>query len=104
MSHSVEYVVVLAEDVRKRHRHETDRGKVTHFTVQLEMLVGDHWLPVLRYDCAHGFSHRDAYNRQGQQTKTALDLGFAHALTFADWDINENWETYCDKFMKGLTP
>lgn len=104
MSQTVEYVVILADGVRKRHHHETYRGTVTAFVVQLEMLVGDAWLPVLRYDCAHGFSHRDAYNRHGQQTKTDVALSFAHALTFADWDINENWETYCNKFMKGLTP
>jgi hypothetical protein len=36
-----EYVIPLGEDARKRHYHESEKGKVTAFTVQLEVLVGD---------------------------------------------------------------
>jgi len=104
MGKTVEYVVVLDEGIRKRHRHEIERKQVASFVVQLEVLTGPNWSPVVRYDCAHGFCHRDAYNRRGRQTKSAVALGFTHALTFADWDINEHWETYCDRFMKGRTP
>ena len=32
---ATEYVIPLAERVRKRHRHEADKGKVTSFAVQL---------------------------------------------------------------------
>ena len=104
MRKTVEYVVVLADGIRKRHRHEIERGQVDTFAVQLEMLIGQKWTPVVRYDCSHEFCHRDAYNGQGQQTKSEVALGFAHTLTFADWDINENWEPYCDTFVKGKTP
>ena len=34
--------------------------------------------------------------------KTALHLSFESALTFGDWDINENWERYKEQFLKGV--
>lgn len=37
----VEYVIPLGENARKRHYHETDKGKVIGFAVQLEVLVDD---------------------------------------------------------------
>jgi hypothetical protein len=97
----VEYLVLLEEGVRKRHRHETDRGRVISFVVQLELLVGNAWQVVVRYDCAHGFCHQDRYDSKGNQTKTRLDLQFDNALTYADWDMNENWEGHCQSFLGG---
>ena len=49
-----EYVMPLGENARKRHRHETDKGKVTGFAVQLEVFTEDQWKVVLRYDSAYG--------------------------------------------------
>jgi hypothetical protein len=34
-----EYVIPLGEDARKRHYHESDKGKVIGFAVQLEVFV-----------------------------------------------------------------
>ena len=34
-----EYVIPLGENARKRHYHETDRGKVIGFVVQLEVFA-----------------------------------------------------------------
>ena len=50
MKKTVEYVVVLADGVRKRHRHEMERDQILTFVVQLEMLIGQSWLPVVRYE------------------------------------------------------
>ena len=38
---ATEYVVPLGERVRKRHRHEANKGKVTSFAVQLEVFAED---------------------------------------------------------------
>ena len=38
---------------------------------------------------------------KGNRTKEALNLHFESALTYGDWDINENWQQYRDKFLKG---
>jgi hypothetical protein len=41
---------MLSDADRKRHEHITDRGKVLEFVVQYEILIGDKWMPVVRYD------------------------------------------------------
>ena len=34
-----EYVIPLGDNARKRHYHEADKGKVTGFAVQMEVLL-----------------------------------------------------------------
>jgi hypothetical protein len=96
-----EYVLPLSHGVRKRHHHETRKGAVISFSVQLEVIVEGKWRPVIRYNSAHGFAHKDTYNRDGKCTKTDLHLYLDEALTIADEDIKNNWETYRDQFFKG---
>ncbi len=90
----VEYTTLFDEGVRKRHFHERRSKKVIRFCVQLEVLIGSDWKVVVRYDCAHGFSHIDQYWQSGQKKKIGLDLEFDKALVLADWDIKTNWEKY----------
>jgi hypothetical protein len=96
-----EYVWALGENARKRHYHEAGRGEVRVFTVQLEVFLEGKWQPVVRYDSAHGFAHRDRYFLDGRSTKTNLDIDFKEALTFADEDIRDNWQAYRDRFLRG---
>ncbi|MBI3990279.1 MAG: hypothetical protein HY347_11765 [candidate division NC10 bacterium] len=57
------YLIRLGEGARKRHDHKTEKGQVVAFMVQLEVEVEEGvWRPVLRYDCAHDFAHKDRYN------------------------------------------
>ena len=73
--------------------------------VQLEIEVeGDVWRSVLRYDCTHDFAHRDRYNLQGEQSKEDLSLSYPEALDLADKDINDNWELYKERFLRGMFP
>jgi len=102
MARDVEFVVILDDGVRKRHCHKTEKGKVVFFAVQLEVRVKGEWKTVIRYDCSHRFSHVDKYDAEGNKAKTTLDLGFESALTFGDWDINENWLKYKQEFLEGL--
>ena len=98
------YTRALGENVRKRHSHRTERGKVVEFAVQLEVKMDNEWKPVLRYDCAHDFSHIDRYNSRGGQRKEDLRLPYAEALTLADEDINVNWQGYTERFLRGDFP
>jgi len=99
-----EYLLPLGNDARKRHRHETHKGNVVAFMVQLEVLHDGVWKTALRYDSAHGFSHLDRYNLNGEQSKESLDWAFEETLTYADVDINEHWEKYKASFLKGQFP
>ena len=98
------YTRSLGEHARKRHVHKTERGTVVDFVVQLEVNVGGIWQPVIRYDCAHDFSHIDRYNIHGEQEKETLQLSYAESLTLADDDIDLNWETYKTRFLEGQFP
>lgn len=103
MAKTVDFVVVIEDGVRKRHYHEADGGKIKDFVVQLEVKVRDDWKVVIRYDCAHDFSHVDKYDLNGMQTKEPLGLNFESALTYAEWDINKNWLHYKMEYFKGVS-
>ena len=99
-----EYLIMFDLDVRKRHYHKAEAGKITVFMVQLEIRMNDMWREVIRYDCAHNFTHKDCYNINGKQRKITLYLDYEEALTMADDDLNENWEYYKKRFLRGEFP
>lgn len=103
MTKTVDFVVIFENGIRKRHYHETEKGKVIYFSVQLEIEVKGEWKVAVRYDCSHGFSHIDKYDIKGKQIKKILNLSFESALTYGDWDINKNWAKYKDEFLKGVS-
>jgi NH3-dependent NAD+ synthetase len=73
--------------------------------VQLEVEVEEgNWKPVIRYDCAHDFAHRDRYHVKGVQDKQEIALGYAESLDLADKDINYNWDIYQQRFLRGEFP
>ena len=99
---TVRFVYLLTLNDRKRHQHVIDRGRVIQFVVQYETFVEGEWRPVIRYDTAHEFPHVDRIRPDGTVEKAALltnDLG--EALTFADQDIDENWERYKEAYLTG---
>jgi hypothetical protein len=58
----------LAVGQSLRYRFSTNRGRVTVFTVQLEVydVNASEWRPVVRYDNAHGAPHRDILDWSGR--------------------------------------
>lgn len=95
------YIRDLGEDARKRHCHRLKKGKVTYFSVQLEVEIKGKWKPVIRYDCSHNYIHIDRYNIKGKKIKKDINLTYEESLTLADEDININWELYKENFLKG---
>ena len=96
-----EYVMPLGLDGRRRVRHAKVRGKVTEFIVQYEIFVDGQWRPVVRYDTAHGYAHRDLLHADGRKEKTTLmfkDLNLC--LTYAENDLRLHWSTYRDQYLK----
>ena len=95
---AVEYVNLLNPENRIRIRFDTDAGQILKFTVQLEYWHED-WMPVVRYDTAHGFAHCDIIHPYGDDRKVRLEVrGFNEALTYAITDIAENWVRYRDRY------
>lgn len=97
-----EFLIQLGTTDRFREQHVRSGEKIIHFTVQYETLWQGKWLPVVRYDTAHGFAHRDLYDTQGRTMKTPLlILNSNQALTFAESDLKVNWQVYRERFVKG---
>ncbi len=52
-------MISSSEDDRLRLKIETEKGKVVDIVVQYEAKFDEEWHPIVRYDCSHGFLHRD---------------------------------------------
>ncbi|HWV34641.1 MAG TPA: hypothetical protein VNZ55_03355 [Thermomicrobiales bacterium] len=90
---SKQFEIDIAFGVLIRVRYTATQGKVDHFTAQLELYddTGETpvWLPVVRYDSAHGEAHIDYLTPQGVTYKKqwlALRWPYNSALDVA---INE---------------
>jgi hypothetical protein len=69
--------------------------------VQLEINVKEEWKPVVRYDTAHDFAHRDTFHGDGGMEKTPLPIAdYNSILTFAEMDLRTNWELYRERFLR----
>ncbi len=88
---------------RLRMRIETEKGKVKDIVVQYEAKFGDEWHPIVRYDCSHGFLHRDVLFPGGRKEKYPLDIPDLNtALVYAEQDIKDRWQWYRNRYKRRL--
>jgi hypothetical protein len=88
---------------RIRCAFETQKGKVARIlVVQYETLLNGKWTPVVRYDTAHGFFHRDIYiiGKKPHLKEFVFRPTLAEALTYAIHDIRKNWQKYKFAFLE----
>jgi hypothetical protein len=97
-----DYVRSLHTDVRYRVAFTVEHGQVLDFVVQLEVVVGQQWKPVIRYDTAHGFAHCDRYAPDGTVHRhEVLPVGsFGEALTLATRNVRTQWEDLSRPFRE----
>ena len=85
-----------------RYRFTTESGQVTMFTIQYETTIGEERMPVVRYDNAHGFAHRDLLDRRGRIIAKNPLVGVPtskEALQIGERDILDNWQRYRQRFF-----
>lgn len=101
-----EFLIYLDPETRLcryRHYHVSDGKQVIEFRIQLEIFADGNWVPIVRYDTAHGRPHRDILHPNGEQTKDWFEgYSMAEVLTIGKNDIMENWISYRDWFMKEM--
>ncbi|MCX6271825.1 MAG: hypothetical protein NTU44_11505 [Bacteroidetes bacterium] len=86
---------------RLRFRFETLKDEVVDLVVQYEAFIGNQWQAIVRYDCDHGFFHRDILSPNGDKEKKAFDLyDLNSGLQFARTDLEDRWEWYKEQFIK----
>jgi hypothetical protein len=57
----------------------------------------------VRYDCAHGFFHRDLLYPKEQKEKQSINItSLENALNYAEQDIKDRWEFYKERYLKKL--
>ena len=101
----VEFRRLLDEFNALRVWFEIEHGLVISFVVQLECIfVGrDRWTPVVRYDTAHGFAHRDEMHPAGKAVKTSMTpMSYSEALQQAMDDLTENWLVYRRRYERWI--
>ena len=100
-----EFTKELSQDGedRLRIRIEKEKGKVQDVVVQYESKIRDKWYSIVRYDCSHGFFHRDIMNPKGAAIKQAIQIqNLKDALSYAEQDLKDRWEWYKERFRKGM--
>lgn len=98
-----QFIVMLTIEDRYRHYHIRFKKDVLSFIVQYETKIEGRWFPVVRYDTKHGFAHRDILDKKGKKQKTPIFAkDYSEALTFAEYDIQSNWKSYKQNFLRGF--
>jgi ElaB/YqjD/DUF883 family membrane-anchored ribosome-binding protein len=79
------------------------KGKIKNVVVQHEAYVHNKWYVIVRYDCSHGFIHRDILHPDGTKEKYPILLDtLEQFLQYAEQDIKDRWEWYRSRFEKEL--
>lgn len=101
----IEYLSYLTTGMRERLRvrAEKEKGEILQFIVQYEALISSAWHPIVRYDTAHGFAHRDLMKPDGTSVKQPLHFeSYNLAFTYATLDLKANWREYRDRYEKEM--
>jgi len=99
------FIVYLADSDCDRYRLfcVTEKGAVTIFCVQYEAFIQGQWHPIVRYDTAHGFPHRDQLHPNRPQDKTEyIGRTNAEVLTLGQEDIKRNWHVYRTRYEEEM--
>lgn len=93
----------LSDTDRLRIRFTVHKGKITQLVVQYEALIDEHWEPIVRYDTAHGYLHRDLYQRgQKEPIKDGVSVrDLNEGLNRAIDDLQRHWQLYKQQFLGG---
>ena len=88
---------------RLRVRLELERGNLTDVVFQYESFIDGQWFPIVRYDCIHGFFHRDIMKPNGDKEKYVIEIdNLKTASKYAEQDLKDRWEWYRDRFIKRM--
>lgn len=88
---------------RIRVKFEKEKGMINDLVLQYEALIKEKWHVIVRYDCAHGFFHRDLLKPNGDKEKKAIDMPDLNtAFAFARQDIEDRWKWYKEQYIKKM--
>jgi len=96
----IDYISPLDYGERMRIHILTERGKLQKALCQYETFLDDVWTPIVRYDTAHGFFHRDTLYPDGTKEKKMLNyVDLDSAVKYAKNDLILNWKSYKYRYL-----
>ena len=88
---------------RLRIKIHSEKGELIDIVIQYESFINNKWNPIVRYDCSHGFFHRDIMKPNGEKEKQAIIISnLKDAMNYAEQDIKDRWEFYKERYSKKL--
>ena len=101
----IEFIIYLDNQQlnRLRVRLITENGELIDVLYQYESFINDNWVAIVRYDCAHGFFHRDVLMPNGDKEKKSIEIdSLKNASKYAEQDLKDRWEWYKERYIKKL--
>jgi hypothetical protein len=102
---TIEFEVYLDkfEQDKMRVKLKTQQNKLIDVVYQYETVINGKWEAIVRYDCAHGFFHKDVLFPKGEKEKMEMDFdSLKSASQYAAQDIKDRWEWYKERYIKKL--
>ncbi len=88
---------------RVRMRIAVKNGRVIDIVVQYETFYLGKWHSIIRYDCAHGFFHRDVLYPNGDKDMQVIEFdNLETALSYAEQDLKDRWDFYKNRYIKKI--
>ncbi|MDR0231434.1 MAG: hypothetical protein LBI82_04870 [Dysgonamonadaceae bacterium] len=101
----IEFISYLdnIEQNRIRVRLITQNGELKDVMFQYETLINEEWIAIVRYDCSHGFFHRDILSPNGDKEKQSIEIqSLKQASQYAEQNLKDKWEWYHERYIKKL--
>jgi len=100
-----EFIRPLSDEDRIRENFSIDKGKIKRIVVQYESYIHNKWIPIIRFDTAHNFFHKDIINPDTTKNKIEItSFNLNDALTFAELDLKNNWQRYKAQYLEKMKP
>ena len=99
----IEFETILDKNGHERLwvRLKIEKGELIDVVYQYETLIENNWTPIVRYDCAHGFFHRDVLKPNGDTEKKEIVIdNLKSASKYAEQDLKDRWEWYKERYLK----
>lgn len=88
---------------RLRVKLKVEKGNLVDVVYQYESFIENKWIAIVRYDCTHGFFHRDILNPNGDKDKQEIEMdSLKTASKYAEHDLKDRWEWYKERFVKKM--
>ena len=101
----IEFDTYLDKNGRERLRVRivTNKGRLIEVMYQYESFLDNHWVNLVRYDCSHGFFHRDIILPNGDKEKSEIAIdNLKTASKYAEQDLKDRWEWYKERYLKRM--